>query len=104
MLPADRLARARRRLDAAQVEGALAEIARMPGAANAESWMDAARRYIAARQALNAIETVAIQGGGTLPPLPLPVAPATQPLADEGASTAPDTTETEEAGVNQTGA
>nr|WP_317894246.1 hypothetical protein [uncultured Sphingomonas sp.] len=106
MLPADRLARARRRLDAAQVEGALAEIARMPGAANAQSWMDAARRYIAARQALNAIETVAIQGGGTLsvPPAPLPVPPATQPAADEAVPAASDPVQDDDAGLNQTGA
>ena len=87
MLPADRLARARRRLDAGQVEGALAEIQRMPGAANAESWMAAARRYIAARQALNAIETVAIQGAGTMPaPTALPVPPAPRPLPEADTS------------------
>ncbi|MFV0624219.1 hypothetical protein ACBY01_09445 [Sphingomonas sp. ac-8] len=108
MLPADRLARARRRLDAGQVEGALAEVARMPGAADAQSWMDAARRYIAARQALNAIETVAIQGGGALPPPPMPVAPAAAPLpegdagADAGAPT--EAPQDEQAGTNQTGA
>jgi hypothetical protein len=105
MLPADRLARARRRLDAAQVEGALAEIARMPGAANAQSWMDAARRYIAARQALNTIETVAIQGRGTLPlpPMPsAPVTPATEALPDD--TTLPADAPGEDVALNQTGA
>lgn len=111
MLPADRLARARRRLDAGQVEGALAEIARMPGAGDAQSWMDAARRYIAARYALNAIETVAIQSGGVLPqpPAPLaaaPVAPASEPLPDAGAApaTGPEATPNDRTGSNQTGA
>lgn len=61
-LPADRLARARRMLQAGQVEAALGEVARMPGAAQAERWTDAARRYIRARQAIDEIESAAIQG------------------------------------------
>jgi hypothetical protein len=107
MLPADRLARARRRLDAAQVEGALAEIARMPGAANAQSWMDAARRYIAARQALNTIETVAIQGRGALPLPPMPVAPPPEATPDDttsGEATLPADPTGEDIALNQTGA
>lgn len=63
-LPADRLARARRMLEAGQVEAALAEVARMPGAAQADRWTKAARRYIGARQALDAIETAAFLGQG----------------------------------------
>ncbi|MCC2977692.1 hypothetical protein LK533_13520 [Sphingomonas sp. PL-96] len=107
MLPADRLARARRRLDAAQVEGALAEIARMPGAANAQSWMDAARRYIAARQALNTIETVAIQGRGTLPLPPMPAAPPPAAGSDDttsGEATLPADPAVDDPALNQTGA
>jgi hypothetical protein len=65
--PRDRMTRARRLLDAGQVEAALAEIARMPGVASATSWTDAARRYIGARQALNALEQAA------LAPVPAPV-------------------------------
>ena len=61
-LPADRLTRARRMLQMGQVEAALAEVARMPGAAQGGRWISAARRYIGARQALDTIETVAIQG------------------------------------------
>lgn len=58
--PAERVARAERDLENGQVEKALAEVARMPGAARAEAWMIAARRYITARRALDIIETAAI--------------------------------------------
>jgi hypothetical protein len=67
-LPADRLTRARRTLEAGHVEAALAEVARMPGAASAERWTTAARRYIGARQALDTIETAAIMGQGAAGP------------------------------------
>jgi hypothetical protein len=68
--PNDRLIRARRMLDAGHLEGALAEVARMPGAAQAQSWVEAARRYITARRALNIIEAAAIEG--VQPPAPAP--------------------------------
>lgn len=83
--PADRLERARRRLDTGQVELALAEVERMPGAANAAGWMRSARRYLDARNALIDLEVVALDA-----PLPAPaaqavpvpaVAPASDPLA-----------------------
>lgn len=61
-LPADRLTRARRMLQMGQVEAALAEVARMPGAAQGARWINAARRYIGTRQALDTIETAAIRG------------------------------------------
>ncbi len=67
-LPADRLTRARRTLEAGHVEAALAEVARMPGADSAERWTTAARRYIGARQALDTIETAAILGQGAAAP------------------------------------
>jgi hypothetical protein len=60
--PADRLARARRMLDAGQVEAAVAEVQTMPGAAAAEDWVRAAQRYAAARSALDALELAAISG------------------------------------------
>lgn len=65
---ADRLRRARRALDEGKVEAALGEIAHMPGGANAESWVTAARRYIAARGALGEIERAAMD----MPPAPQP--------------------------------
>ena len=60
--PDDRLARARIVLDGGNVEAALAEVVRMPGAADAGAWIEAAKRYIDARRALNALEVAAING------------------------------------------
>ncbi|MBD8547250.1 hypothetical protein [Sphingomonas sp. CFBP 8760] len=67
--PADRLARARRLLDDGRVDAARAEIARMPGAAQAGNWLVAARRYALAHQALDVVETAAILGQATGQPL-----------------------------------
>ena len=85
-MPADRLARARRLLSAGQVEAARAEVARLPGAAQAGNWMDAARRYVVARQALDVIENTALIGQAGQPqPTPVVIpAPAVE-------TTAPDT-------------
>ncbi len=58
--PADRLARARRQVEAGHVTAALAEVARMPGRDSAAGWIAAARRYAAARDALDVIETAAL--------------------------------------------
>jgi hypothetical protein len=68
--PADRLQRAQRLLDAGQVEGALAEVARMPGASAATSWLDAAKRYVEVRQALDRLELAALQGRAAASLLP----------------------------------
>jgi hypothetical protein len=59
-LPAERLTRATRRLEAGQVDVALAEVLRLPGRDNASAWISAARRYVAARRALDTIETAAL--------------------------------------------
>lgn len=67
---ADRLARVRRLLDAGQVEAAVTEFARLPGAPNATAWMTAARRFVAAHEALDTIETAAILGQGLEAPVP----------------------------------
>jgi hypothetical protein len=67
---ADRLKRAQRMLAEGQVEGALAEIARMPGAASAENWVNNAKRYIAARNALREIELAAMATPGATPAAP----------------------------------
>ena len=71
-MPTDRLARARRLLEAGQVEAARAEVARLPGAGQAGNWMDAARRYVVARQALDVIENTALIGQAGQPQ-PAPV-------------------------------
>jgi hypothetical protein len=59
-LPADRLARARRLLDSGQVEAARAEVVRMPGVDAAANWLDAARRFVLARRALDVLENTAL--------------------------------------------
>ena len=78
--PIDRLARARRLLDAGQVDAAVAEVKQLPGAALAGRWMQAAQRYAQARRALDVIENVAVLNGGasTTPPAAAP-AVATPP-------------------------
>ena len=61
-------------LAAGQVEAALGEVARLPGADNAPRWITAAKRYVEARQALDTLEAAAIQGRSADPepgePLP----------------------------------
>ncbi len=71
----DRLIRARRMLDDGQVEGALAEVARLPGAEAGDRWIAAAKRYIDARRALDTIETAAVLGQGRDPYAAPPAAP-----------------------------
>jgi hypothetical protein len=75
-IPADRLQRAARQLDVGQVDKAMAEIARLPGHAVAADWMGEARRYVAARSALDRIETAAL----LKPHAPVPLTP--NPLAE----------------------
>lgn len=76
----DRLIRARRMLDEGQVDGALAEVARLPGAEAGDRWIAAAKRYVEARRALDVIETAAILGQGR-DPAARPAAPAPAPSA-----------------------
>lgn len=81
--PADRLARARKRLEGGRVDAALAEVARMPGREKARAWVAAARRYDEARQALDIIEAAAI----TEPrPVPVPPPAAAAPTPDDAAA------------------
>lgn len=58
--PDERIARARMMLDGGQVDGALAEVARLPGQSLASNWMTAARRWVEAHRALDIIEAAAI--------------------------------------------
>jgi hypothetical protein len=69
-MPSDRLHRAERALDAGQVEVALLEVLRLPGRDNAKDWIAQARRYVAARQALDTIETAALLEPPRAPPAP----------------------------------
>ena len=66
-------ARARLRLETGDVDQALAETMRLPGAGNAQDWVGKARRYVAAHRALDEIESAALLG-----------APAPQPAALRG--------------------
>jgi hypothetical protein len=58
--PAVHLARARLMLIRGQVDDAIAEVARLPGADGAQAWIDAARRYEGTQHALDVIETAAM--------------------------------------------
>ncbi len=65
--PEARFDRALARLKAGEVDAALAETMRLPGAANADKWIVRARRYIGAHRALDEIESAALLGSPTLP-------------------------------------
>jgi hypothetical protein len=77
--PAERLRRATQRLEAGQVEVALAEVMRIPGRDTAADWIRKARLYVAAREALDTIETAALLEPRTAQPAPARPAPAPQP-------------------------
>ena len=55
-----RYARAAQRLSTGDVDQALAETMRLPGASRASAWIDKARHYIAAHRALDEIESGAL--------------------------------------------
>ena len=61
--PDARYDRAVQRLASGDVDQALAETMRLPGAANAADWVAKARRYIAAHRALDEIESAALLTG-----------------------------------------
>ncbi|WP_419826653.1 hypothetical protein [Sphingomonas sp.] len=66
-VPADRVARAQRMLEGGQVDGALAEVLRLPARDAAQRWIVMARRYLAGRGALDRIETAALLDPGDAP-------------------------------------
>ena len=70
--PQARFERALDRLEVGQVDTALAETMRLPGAAGATQWIAKARRYIAAHRALDEIESAALLGdpNSAIPPIP----------------------------------
>jgi hypothetical protein len=81
--PTERLRRATHRLEAGQVEVALAEVMRIPGRDTAADWIRKARIYVAAREALDTIETAALleprAAAQTAPARPAAARPATAP-------------------------
>lgn len=58
-----RYARALQRLETGDVDQALAETMRLPGAGSASAWTTKARRYVAAHRALDEIESAALLPG-----------------------------------------
>lgn len=71
--PQARFDRALARLQSGEVDQALAETMRMPGAANAGPWIARARQYIAAHRALDEIESAALLGDTAAPAAPFPI-------------------------------
>ena len=69
--PQARYDRAMAKLESGEVDQALAETMRMPGAANAGDWIGQARRYIAAHRALDEIESAALLGDAATPAPPI---------------------------------
>jgi hypothetical protein len=61
--PDARYRRALERLSSGDVDQALAETMRLPGAGRAGSWVDKARRYVASHRALDEIESAALLAG-----------------------------------------
>jgi hypothetical protein len=59
-LPVARVERARLFLQSGRIEAAIAEVERLPGAGAADDWIEDARRYAQAQQALDLIETSAV--------------------------------------------
>ena len=59
-----RYQRALQRLTSGDVDQALAETMRLPGAANAADWVGKARRYVAVHRALDEVESAALLTGG----------------------------------------
>lgn len=62
--PQARYERALEQLQNGQVDAALAETMRLPGAARAEDWVTGARRYVVAHRALDEVESAALLAGG----------------------------------------
>jgi hypothetical protein len=63
--PEARYNRAIQHLSSGEVDQALAETMRLPGASRAGDWIQKARRYIAAHRALDEIESAALLDGGS---------------------------------------
>jgi hypothetical protein len=61
--PDARYRRALTRLESGDVDAALAETMRLPGASRADAWVTKARRYVAAHRALDEIESAALLAG-----------------------------------------
>ena len=85
--PEQRLDRIRVLLRTGQIDAALADVARLPGAAAAADWINAARRYAAGQRALDLMETPALMDSRRLKTAS--GAPVEQPGVDVPAPAAP---------------
>ena len=83
--PRERLQRATARLEAGEVEKALQEVMRMQDRESGRAWIDAAQRYVAARQALDTIELAAL----VEPRMPPPAQPQPAPAPAQQRPAAP---------------
>jgi hypothetical protein len=86
--PSERLRRATQRLEAGQVEVALTEVMRIPARDNAADWIRKAQIYLAARDALDRIETAALVEQRP-PPAAAPAPAAQQPAPRPAAARPP---------------
>jgi hypothetical protein len=83
--PEQRLIRAQAFVEAGKLSAAMLEVAAMPGAYAAQSWMIRAKRYADARKALDRLEQMAL-----IRPVVLPVTvPAPAPSPAVGTSAVP---------------
>lgn len=83
LVPEQRLVRIQALVESGKIMGAMQDVAAMPGASAAQSWMARAKRYSDARKALDRLEQMALIRPVVVPvPLPAPVqAPAPETSA-----------------------
>ena len=83
-MPSERVTRAMDRLEAGKVDVALTEVNRLPGRDKAAAWIADARRYVAARRALDTLETAALLEPRMPPGVPPPPPAASAPAPADG--------------------
>jgi len=84
-MPPELLKRAQQALDSGRVDVALVEVLRLPGRENARDWILKARRFVAARQALDTLETAAlVEAPPAVRPQPGQPQPQPQPQPPAG--------------------
>lgn len=77
--PSERFMRAQALVEAGDIKGARAEVAQLPGADSARSWLARAKRYDDARTALKQLEEMALVRPLAIPVAVPPPAPVEQP-------------------------
>ncbi|MFC4293290.1 hypothetical protein ACFOWX_12775 [Sphingorhabdus arenilitoris] len=94
--PTRRLERARQYTEMGNMEAAIKEVEKLPGAREASGWLEKARRYVNVRKALDSIERSALAQPADLiapksaaPAPPVPAAPAAGETGEEKADNIP---------------